>query len=39
MMFVMLLLVIGTGKYSILKSGIVLQLEIQDRKKEGKKGK
>jgi hypothetical protein len=32
----MLLLVSGIWKYDILKSGIVLQLKIQDRKKEGK---
>jgi len=36
MKFVMLLLVNGTGKYSILKNGIVLQLETQDRKKRRK---
>jgi len=36
MKFVMLLLVTGTGKDSILKSDIVLQLEIQGRKKRRK---
>jgi hypothetical protein len=35
--FVTLLLVTGIWKDAILKCGIVLQIEIQDRKKEGKR--
>ena len=38
MAFVNLLLVTDTLKYAILKSGIMLQPEIKDREKEGKKG-
>jgi hypothetical protein len=36
MAFVKLLLVTGTCKYAILKSGILLRPEIEDREKEGK---
>jgi hypothetical protein len=39
MTFVTLLLVTGTWKDAILKTGIVLQLEIHDQKKDGKKEK
>jgi hypothetical protein len=39
MEFVMLVLVTATWKYAILKSGILVQIKIQDRKRKGKKGK
>jgi hypothetical protein len=39
MTFVTFLFVTGTWKDAILKCGIVLQIEIQNRKKEGKEGK
>ena len=38
MTFVKLLLVTGTGKDAILKSGILLHPEIENGQKEGKKG-